>query len=183
MKGIVFTEFIALVEDKFGLEVADTVLGACPLDSGGAYTAVGTYDHGEILQLVSKLSDVTGVDVPTLVETFGQHLFGTLATAHPSFLQEVGGTFDFLERIDNHIHVEVRKLYPDAELPTFKFRRDGDDRFEMAYRSSRPFAHLAVGLIRGCAGHFGEDIDIEHIDESGGVGNAATFILNRKAAA
>lgn len=28
--------------------------------------------------------------------------------------------FQFLKNIENYIHVEVRKLYPDAELPTFE---------------------------------------------------------------
>ena len=48
MKGIVFTEFLDLVEAKFGAEVLEEMLDAADLKSGGAYTAVGYYDHAEM---------------------------------------------------------------------------------------------------------------------------------------
>jgi hypothetical protein len=35
MKGIVFAEFLELVEEKFGLEVVDRILQASTLPSGG----------------------------------------------------------------------------------------------------------------------------------------------------
>ncbi|MBT8311465.1 MAG: hypothetical protein HKP23_01335, partial [Flavobacteriaceae bacterium] len=39
MKGIVFTEFLEMVEDKFGLEVVDTIIEKAELPSEGVYTA------------------------------------------------------------------------------------------------------------------------------------------------
>ena len=52
MKGIVFTEFLDLVEDKFGLEMVDKIIQSSDLESGGIYTSVGTYKFSEMLQLV-----------------------------------------------------------------------------------------------------------------------------------
>jgi Haem-NO-binding len=52
MKGVVFTEFIEMVEDRFSPEMADRIIERAKLPSGGAYTTVGTYDHGEMIQLV-----------------------------------------------------------------------------------------------------------------------------------
>ena len=60
MKGIVFAEFIELVEDKFGFEIADEIIEESNLPSGGSYTSVGTYDHREMLELVTHLSEKTG---------------------------------------------------------------------------------------------------------------------------
>ena len=40
MKGIVFTEFLDLVEEKFGLEMVDTIIEQSNLDSGGVYTPI-----------------------------------------------------------------------------------------------------------------------------------------------
>ena len=45
MKGIVFTEFLEMVEDKFSADMVDDIIDDCDLASGGAYTAVGTYPH------------------------------------------------------------------------------------------------------------------------------------------
>ena len=53
MKGMVFTEFLEMVEDKFSPEVADQIIEQANLRSGGIYTSVGTYDHGEMIELVS----------------------------------------------------------------------------------------------------------------------------------
>ena len=43
MKGIVFTEFLEMVEDKFSFDVVDTIIEQSELESGGVYNAgVGT---------------------------------------------------------------------------------------------------------------------------------------------
>lgn len=44
MKGVVFTEFIEMVEGRFGLAMVDRIIEAAQLPSSGVYTAVGTYD-------------------------------------------------------------------------------------------------------------------------------------------
>ena len=51
MKGVVFTEFVEFAEEEFGLGVADDMISRCTLPSGGAYTAIGTYDHRELVQM------------------------------------------------------------------------------------------------------------------------------------
>jgi len=43
MKGIVFAEFLDLVEDKFSIEMAERIIDECDLPSKGAYTTIGTY--------------------------------------------------------------------------------------------------------------------------------------------
>ncbi len=43
MKGIVFTGFLELVEDKYGLEMVDEIITNSNLESKGIYTSVGTY--------------------------------------------------------------------------------------------------------------------------------------------
>jgi hypothetical protein len=158
MKGIVFREFLDMVESQFGMEVADQIIEEADLPSGGAYTSVATYDHNEILKLVGQLHRATGLPVPDLVSAFGRHLFGRFHTLYPAFFQGADGAFDFLERVESIIHIEVRKLYPDAELPVFECTRPAPGQLVMLYRSQRPFADLAGGLIQGCIEHFGEPI-------------------------
>lgn len=60
MKGIIFTEFMELVESKFGLEVLDQVLELS--DDEGVYTSVGSYDHRDLVKLIVNLSKVS--DIP-----------------------------------------------------------------------------------------------------------------------
>ncbi len=180
MKGIVFSEFIEMVEEKFSPEVADEIIEAASskLESGGSYTSVGVYDHLELVELVSELSRVSGIPVNELISTFGTHLAGRFSQLYPAFFKEVKGTLDFLESVDNHIHKEVLKLYPDAELPRFHTEREGNH-LVMEYRSNRPFAALAKGLIEGSGVHFGEKLTVEEEDLSAGAGNHMRFIITQ----
>src|SRR5262245_13765039 len=153
-----------MVEARFTPEVADRMITAAAVPSDGAYTAVGTYDYHELIQLVAQLSRLTGIPSPKLVHTFGVHLFGRFVVAYPALFAGVTSAFSFLERIEEHIHGAVCKLYPDAELPMFVCDTATPGRLSMLYRSSRPFADLAEGLIAGCIAHFGEPI-LMHRDD------------------
>ena len=166
MKGIVFAEFIDLVEDKFGFEMADEIIEEANLPSGGAYTSVGTYDHNEMLELVTHLSQKTNISVEDLVKTFGEHLLTRFVEGYPMFFESVDNCFDFLDTIENKVHVEVKKLYPEAELPTFDSTILSDNQMTLIYSSKRPFSALAYGLIKGSASYFNENIDIDMQDQS-----------------
>ena len=72
----------------------------------------------------------------------------------PEILRWVDSSFDFFERMEDYIHVEVRKLYPEAELPSFGCDTSEPGCLRLTYRSTRPFAALAEGLIRGCVDSF-----------------------------
>lgn len=160
MKGVVFTEFLDFVGQQFGEDAVDDIIGDCELASGGAYTSVGTYDHREMHALVSALAVRTAQTVPQLLVTFGRHLCGRFASSHPDFFARTPGLFDFLESVHRHIHVEVRKLYPDAELPTFETYDRTPERLFMNYRSCRPLSALAEGLILGAADHYGNTVKL-----------------------
>ncbi len=87
MKGVVFTEFMELVEDKFSFETADKIVEGSDLASGGAYTSLGTYDHEELLKMVTLLSEMSDAPIPDLVRTFGLHLANRFAAAFPQFFE------------------------------------------------------------------------------------------------
>jgi hypothetical protein len=164
MKGIVFTEFLEMVEAKFGPALVDRIISAAALPNDGAYTSVGSYDHRELVRLVVALGEATATPAPALVHAFGEYLFERFAQLYPTFFSADGGTFEFLCDIENHIHVEVRKLYPEAELPTFRCERPEKGELVMLYASPRGFADLAAGLIDGCIAHFREPIRVTRTD-------------------
>jgi hypothetical protein len=183
MKGVVFTEFLEMVEDKFGFDVVENMIEASEgkLSTNGAYTSVGTYSHEEIITLVVNLSKETNLEVPFLVHTFGKHLLGQFAKSHGSFFDEVSNTYDFLKMIDGHIHVEVKKLYPDAELPKFDCYHPNNEekKLEMIYSSDRSMSDLAAGLIEGCIEYYKEKITFSKEDISDGTGTKVRFSLEK----
>lgn len=181
MKGIVFTEFLEMVEETFSPDIAEAIIEESNLASGGAYTSVATYDHAEMVAMVIKLAEKTNTPVPTLLTAFGQYLLGRFNELYPAFFEGITSTYDFLNTIENHVHVEVKKLYSDAELPTFKTEATGNGGMTMTYKSMRPFADLAEGLILGSIAHFGENITLTREDLGSGDGSHAAFHLERTA--
>lgn len=160
MKGIVFSEFLEMVEQTFGFETANNIVEAVDLPSGGVYSSVGKYDHKEMVTLVKNLSRETDTPVPDLLQTFGGYLFGTFTSNYAHLIERSKDAFEFLQRIEEEVHVEVLKLYPDAELPTFRTEMLGPDTLQMDYQSDRAMGDLAHGLIAACADHFNESVTI-----------------------
>lgn len=180
MKGIVFTEFLEMVEDKFSPEVADDIIENSTLSTDGSYTSVGTYHHSELIEMIVQLSQITNIEVSSLVETFGEYMLTRFTELYPSFFDNAQNCFDFLEQIEDHVHIEVKKLYPDAELPSFMTSRPNEQSLIMEYQSQRPFAPLAEGLINGTIAFYKENIDLSIKDLSDGQNTHVVFTLNKK---
>ena len=178
MKGIVFTEFLDFVADRFGDDMVDDIIEAGDLPSRGAYTAVGTYSHGEMVTLCTTLAERTAQPPADLIRAFGERLSGSFARDYPAFFRRAGTFFDFLESIEAHIHVEVRKLYPDADLPTFKVEERTPTRMVMLYSSPRRMAPLADGMIIGSAQQFGVVAHVDAATVEGSDGEATRFVID-----
>ena len=179
MKGIVFTEFLELLEEQHSLDFVDELIDAAQLPGDGAYTSVGTYPCSELVALLQQYSVRCGQSVPELLRGFGRYLFSRFGDLYPEFFHPGADGLGFLQGIDAYIHMEVRKLYPDAELPSFRHQRLGPDELRLEYESTRPLAPLAEGLIQGCLEHFGETATIDVDDRSGGQGTHAVFRISR----
>ncbi len=179
MKGIVFVHFMEMIEEKFGLQMEDHLIEISDLPSDGIYTAVGTYDHTELLELVGRLSSETGEPAGDIVTDFGRYLFSKLAESYGRLLNNIPDVFSLLTQVDDFIHVEVRKLYPEAELPSFQHRLLDDRRLELIYQSPRPFENLARGLIEGAIAYYNEPVQLEKIEPMPGGPNQYRFLLTR----
>ncbi|QXP67586.1 heme NO-binding domain-containing protein [Polaribacter sp. AHE13PA] len=169
MKGIVFTEFLDLVEEKFGLEMVDKIISQSELASEGVYTSIGTYSFSEMLQLVTNLSGNTGISTDDLLLVYAEHFFSVIKTSYPGLLETYKDPIEMLASIENHIHVEVQKIYPDAELPTFVVEEKTDNSITMLYKSSRAMHHFGLGLMNKTFEHFNAkaSIVLEKIKEDG----------------
>ncbi|WP_142784564.1 heme NO-binding domain-containing protein [Changchengzhania lutea] len=178
MKGIVFTEFLDLVEEKFGLEVLDKIITQSNLESGGIYTSVGTYNFSEMLQLLQHLSAHSGISIDDLLLVYAEHFFGVIETSYPGLLATYKDPIEMISSIENHIHIEVRKIYPDAELPTFEVVEKTDNSLVMIYKSSRAMHHFGLGLMNKTFEHFNStaSIVLEKIKEDG---TEVKFLINK----
>lgn len=179
MKGLIFCEFLDMVEHTYSEEMLEELFESVSLASEGAYTTVGTYDYREMIALVDALAARTQQPAATLLRQFGHHLASAFSTKFSHFFGNAPSLFEFLKSIEHHIHVEVRKLYPDAELPAFDYRQESLSELRMFYRSARPMAMLALGLIEGCASYYGETISVQMQSLPDDEQGRTEFVINR----
>lgn len=179
MKGVVFAEFLSFVERDNGADMVDAIIEDCrdALSTGGAYTTVGTYPCAEMEHLLGALSARTQSPGDALLRQFGEALADVFAETYPQYFELAGCLFDFVSHIDTYIHVEVRKLYPDAELPTFEVTGRSQTHLSVIYRSPRELHDLAAGLIIASARYFKETIALSM--EQTGVPGETRFLIER----
>lgn len=160
MKGIIFTEFLAFVEDRHGDDFVDDLIFHAKLPGNGVYTSVGTYQFSELATLLGLYCQFTESKAPEILRLFGKYLVGAFSRKWPDIFARYDGTIELLNQVEDNIHVEVKKLYPDAQLPTFNTIEIRKDSIVMDYASCRSLSDLAIGLISGVADHYGENIVI-----------------------
>ncbi len=160
MKGIVFNLLEAVVTQDHGADTWDALLDAAGLD--GAYTAIGNYPDQDLGRLVGAASAALQVPPREIVRHFGRAALPMLAVRYPAFFTPHRETRSFLLSLNDIIHPEVRKLYPGADTPEFRFDTSSAESLMMEYASSRRLCAFAEGLIEGAARHFGEAVVIDH---------------------
>lgn len=161
MKGLIFTEFIDMVESRWGISVVDDIVETTQPQSGGAYTSVENYAFAELEAYLRELSAISDLSVSDLIIEFGIYLAHSFVEKFPEFFANTDCTFDVLKLVDEHIHVEVTRLHPDAVLPTFSYSMLAANKMLLRYESVRNLADLAEGVVLGCAKIFDENLTIE----------------------
>ncbi len=154
MNGVVFDILHDMVEEPFGL-AGWTLLDKAGSD--GLYMSTQTYPDEELLKLVAAAGEVTGKSADELLLSFGVCMVKEFYKRFPFFFDNASGFIDFLISVDRIVHVEVRKLYPDAALPSVN-----SGEITMNYRSPRKLCRLAEGLIAGSAEYFGEQYQLQY---------------------
>ena len=162
MKGIVFTLLNELVEEKFGIAAWDSALNGTEPPLKGIYTAAATYPDEELFALVGQLSKISGIPAGKLVYAFGEYALPKFAEHYPVFFNSVDNAKAFIQSIDSVIHVEVKKLYPQAELPKIEYENPSNHELVMIYQSNRKLCDFAAGLIKATGEYFKTDITHHH---------------------
>ena len=178
MLGMVFTNLMEMVEDRWSLDRVDAVLARARLR--GAYTSVGDYPDAELQALLGAMVAETGAPAEALVASFGQHLFDAFVRFHPPYFTGHGDVLDFLEVLDARVHAEVAKLYPSAQPPRITLQR-GETAATLTYASRRGLAPLATAMLQASIRRFGGYTLTGVDDLSGGANTLVRYTLSPEA--
>lgn len=158
MKGVVFNIVEDVVDETLPANTWDDAIESAGVH--GAYTSLGSYPDEDLVRVVGALSAATGLPPADVLRHAGRHGFAHLASRHPDLLDGLDDLPALLTHLDDVIHPEVLKLYPDARTPTFRAERPDDDTVELHYESQRHLCALAEGLVAGAADHYATTVEI-----------------------
>lgn len=178
MKGLVFTTFYEHCVQSFGEDMLDDIIEDSGVPCDGAYTSIGTYPFEQMVDLITAMCRLTGKSMPEALYDFGRFCFSKWVDYSPDFFSG-RSLFDVLASVDDFHEREVRKLYPDAELPSFKVMARTDDLLTLRYDSCKPLANLAAGVIAGASDHLVSPVTITHFAERDAGGDYVRFEIAR----
>jgi hypothetical protein len=163
MKGVIFNIVEEIVIELYDADTWDALLDAA--NSDGVFTALGDYPSSELVAIVMAASEATGLAPADVLELVGRRAFPKLLERMPEASRPpLSDPFTFLRGVNDIIHPEVRKLYPDSVPPAFEFA-DVDGALQLTYRSKRGMQSLAEGLMYGVGDMHGVELSIERVGE------------------
>lgn len=160
MKGIIFTNFADFISDSFGLVAWQNILDDTALDEDGCYVGTMTYPDNEFMMLFISACTHCQRDAVQMQLEFGRWLFPILLAKSPAEVKLIDNLIEFLFSIDTLIHVEVKKLDPEAHTPSLHCTQLDEKTVCLDYLSSRGMGYFAQGLIEGASSHFNETTTI-----------------------
>lgn len=161
MKGMVFNLLEDFIVDNFSQDKFEDIYASTTLKTKDPFVGPGTYPDEDFLALVGVACSKLNIPVADAVRGFGKYCFPKLVEIEPSFVNKPINAKEFLKTIHNIIHVEVKKLHPDAELPVIEYKDIEKNKLQMIYKSSKKLCLFAEGLIEGCGEHYKEKIDFK----------------------
>jgi hypothetical protein len=177
MKGIVFSAFNDMVEQRIGIDMWESLLDSVKPESGEMYTSIEDFSDQELLDMVTALSHKTGTPVTELIEAFGQHLFHSLAFKHSVFTDEKLYLMDFLKSIESVIHRDVRNLYQNPKPASIEWEQPAEDSLIPHYHSPRKLRHLADGVVSGAAELYNTKINMSQSAYMDDGAERCTFLI------
>ena len=154
MKGVIFNILEDFVSEGWGEDAYEDIIGSCVLETKGAFIGPATYPDSDLVSIVVKASEKIAVSVPEVVRSFGRFLFPRLAATYPVFLNGHVHPSTFLKTVNDVIHVEIRKLFPEADPPAIRWSEPEAGRLVLTYASKRRLCALMSGLLDGAAAWF-----------------------------
>lgn len=160
MHGLIFSELKKYVETRLGPDQWSSLLLDAALPADRLYISSRGYSDEELGQLVAAAVEKTGLRPEAILEDFGSFIAPDLLDTFRSLVPAEWRTLDVLEQTEKTIHKVVRLQMADATPPYLVARRVSPTHVTIHYTSPRRLCPLAVGIVRGVAGIYGDEVAV-----------------------
>ncbi|MEE2939835.1 MAG: heme NO-binding domain-containing protein [Planctomycetota bacterium] len=178
MYGLVNKAIEGLVRQQFGDDAWARIKERAGW-TGAQFVSMDSYDDEITYNLVGAASEELGLPPEQVLEAFGDYWTTyTMESGYRDTLGMMGDTLEeFLDNLDA-LHVRVGMSMPGLIPPSFSREKVADDEWLLHYTSERAgLAPMVIGLLKGLARRFEEDVELEALEGRGDV--TATFRIRR----
>jgi tRNA A-37 threonylcarbamoyl transferase component Bud32 len=137
------------------------VLRSSVATSTSKYLPSGVYPDADAVHLLQSIAQSAGRPLPKILEQFGEFLAPHLVKVAGTHIDPSWRTLDLIEHTESIIHAMIRSANPGAAPPVLETVRQSPNELHLVYSSARRLCPLAIGLMRGMAKYYGEEIAIE----------------------
>ena len=187
MYGLINKAIHGLVVEQFGDEAWNRIRERAGI-AEEEFVSMESYDDKVTYDLVGAASEELGVDAGTILEGFGGYWVKyTGVEGYGHLLDSAGSNLtEFLSNLDQ-MHARVKLAFPNLKPPRFEVTEASESGLVLHYYSHRPgLGPLVVGLIKGLAERFGDEVEVEPFRDGEGDGEhdafRVTFVGKRPAA-
>lgn len=159
MHGILYKALKEFVVDRHGRDAWAAVRSEAGVGSK-LYLPVTMYEDKELFELVDAAATVTERNAEDLLEPFGENVATHLLDAYGNLVDEDWTAIDLVEHTEEHIHTVLRTHNPELTPPELECRRDGEDQVTVRYASDRRLCGVAIGIVRGVASHYDQEVTV-----------------------
>lgn len=161
MHGLIFFYIHKFADEASRSNTPWDALRSSVATSAKKYLPSGVYPDADAVALLQSISQSAGRPLPKILEQFGEFLAPHLVKVAGTHIDPSWRTLDLIEHTESIIHAMIRSANPGAAPPVLETVRQSPNELHLVYTSARRLCPLAVGLMRGMAKHFGEEIMIE----------------------
>jgi hypothetical protein len=178
MYGLVNSGFADYVRRNYGVKTWDRIVAQAGVSSE-VFVSMESYPDDVTYKLVGAATEVLGVGIEKILESFGEHwVLVTAKEGYGILLGMFGDNMkDFLKNLDS-MHARMGTTFPKLRPPSFVCRDIDAHTSELEYHSERAgLTPFVVGLLKGLGKYFETPVDIKVIStKSESVGHD-TFLL------
>jgi predicted hydrocarbon binding protein len=161
VNGVVYIEIVKYAESLIGEQGWQAVVrqAGVPLRR---YFRVADYPDAEAFALLGALSRQLERPVSEVLEGLGEFIVPDLMKMARLWIPPQWKTLDVVADTEQTIHEMLRQEGSNVtNPPRLRCRRNGSAEVVVTYDSSRRMCSLAVGIVRGLARHYGEQVSID----------------------
>lgn len=178
MKGHIFILLEEFIAEAASEETLYAVLDNCLFDTSTAFVKTDNYPDEHLTEFVNQAIAVLEITLPQAHFAFGQWLYPRLIKMLPAEFTDFDHPSPVLANLDQLHKVELKKLYPDAQPPSFNYHRINNASAELIYHSKRQMFDLVLGVLQGMADHYKVPIDVTLISNWNNDSNCAKYELH-----